>query len=114
MPSTISETIFLTKSPCILTAPTVSPQTLPPYLALIAHPTPTPLPFTSTAPPEEPEYIPPESPGIQGPPSQVRYVCGDGYQPDASDTSIPPSADVSFDYEIHCGIDVTVFDALSR
>jgi len=45
-------------------------------------------------------------------PSEVRYTCGNGYQPDELDASIPPSDDVAFDYEISNGIDVTVVDAL--
>ncbi len=45
-------------------------------------------------------------------PDEIRYTCGDGYQVDQSDTSIPVSAEVVFDYEIHNEIDITVSDAL--
>lgn len=41
----------------------------------------------------------------------VEYSCAE-YQFDPSDTSVPPSTEVTFDYEIHNGIDVTVGDAL--
>ena len=49
--------------------------------------------------------------GMSGP-SVVRYTCGDGYQADGSEMSIPPSTEVAFDYDIHNGLDVTVVDAL--
>jgi len=42
------------------------------------------------------------------PQTVVQYSCMDGYQFDDSD----PSIDISFDYEIHNGIDVSVGDAL--
>lgn len=45
-------------------------------------------------------------------PDEIRYTCGVGYQVDQSDTSIPVSVELKFDYEIHNGIDVTVSDAL--
>ncbi len=69
-----------------------------------------------------------EKPGMQEPdetflsnaevsgPDEIRFTCGDGYgdvyQVDQSDMSIPVSAEVVFDYEIHNGIDITVSDAL--
>ena len=65
-----------------------------------------------------------EKPGMQGPeetflsnaevagPDEIRYTCGEGYQVEQSDTSIPISAVVAFDYEIHNEIDITVVDAL--
>jgi len=88
------------------------PQTPPPFPA--PTPRPTSSPFTSSTPRPNPNLssLLAETPGIQAPPSVVRYTCGDGYQPDVSDTSIPPSSEVAFDYEIHNGIDVTVGDAL--
>ncbi|KAL7428334.1 hypothetical protein ACHAXH_002848 [Discostella pseudostelligera] len=45
-------------------------------------------------------------------PDEIRYSCGAGYQVDQSDTSIPVSAEVAFDYEVHNGIDVPVSEAL--
>ena len=61
----------------------------------------------------EPEIVVPPEPEIADVtgPKEIRYTCG-GYEADPSDTSIPASTDVVFDYELHNGIDVTVGDAL--
>ena len=95
---------------CNLTELIFVPQTPPPFPA--PTPRPTSSPFTPSTPRPNLSSLLAETPGIQAPPSVVRYTCGDGYQPDVSDTSIPPSSEVAFDYEIHNGIDVTVGDAL--
>jgi len=118
----------------ILVPETPRPSPLPPPLpAQIPRPTfpaldpPTPPPnnvstlLAATQGNQVPEEaFLAETPDIQVPeeafpsarPESVRYTCGNGYQFDESDTSIPPSAEVAFDYEIHNGIDVTVGDAL--
>ncbi|KAL7536851.1 hypothetical protein ACHAXR_007434 [Thalassiosira sp. AJA248-18] len=79
------------------------------------HPTPWPTspPFPGSTPrPTPPPFTTPATLTSAGAAAVVRYACGDGYQFDPSDMSIPPSSDVAFDYEIHNGIDVTVGDAL--
>lgn len=83
-------------------------------------------PLLSTPPTPGPNSLPSldENPDVQGSedtflsnavvagPEEVRYTCGDGYTVDQSDTSIPLSAEVSFNYEIHNGIEVPVSEAL--
>ncbi len=73
----------------------------------------------------EPEIVVPPEPEIEVPgenfistgaadatgPKEIRYTCGD-YEVDPSDTSIPASTDVVFEYELHNEIDVSVVDAL--
>ncbi|KAL7546299.1 hypothetical protein ACHAWF_009626 [Thalassiosira exigua] len=98
----------------------VPPPTLPPTPAPTHRPTPPPSP-TSPKAVETPGLVPNPNPLPTSPPftlnptprpKLVQYTCGDGYEPDPSDTRIPPSSGVTFDYDVHNEIDVTVDDAL--
>ena len=89
---------------CILTVVYSPPETPRPTLPQIQIPNSTPRPT-----PRPSQLIVALTSAMSA--TTVRYSCGD-YQFDPADPSVPPSTDVTFDYEIHNDIDVTVGDAL--
>ena len=98
------------------TSPSQPEQSSQESESVVSPPNPSPVVPAETPPTPPPVTHPAESfisadiVTANSQSSVLRYTCGEGYQDDTN--SIPPSAEVVFDYELHNGIDVTVKDGL--